>query len=85
VLCEVAAVLVRPSERRGDAIHVPDEPEHLAGVGAAQPDGVVEHRLKHGAERGRASDRLQDLARRRLLLDRVGEISGQLLDALFEL
>ena len=44
----------------------------------AQPDGVADHRLEDRLELGRRAHRSpQDLARRRLLLDRVGEISRE--------
>ncbi len=57
------------------------EAEDARVVRSAEARGASDHRVEHGLQvRGRAADRSQDLARRRLLLQRVGQSLLQSLD-----
>jgi hypothetical protein len=50
-----------------------------SAVGAAQPDRTFRHRLEHRPQiERRAADDIEDLRRRRLLLQRFGEIGSPL-------
>ena len=59
--------------------------EHVdqPGVGAAQPDGLPQHRLEHRLElERRAPEHLEHLGRGRLALERLGEVALEPLDLL---
>ena len=71
------------ADREREPVDVAVEHVDLAGVGAAQPDGLAQHRLEHRLElERRAPDDVQHLGRGRLALARLGERALELLDPL---
>ena len=80
---QMVAVRLRRADREREPVHVAVEHEDLAGVGAAQPDGLAQHGLEHRLElERRAPDDVQHLGRGRLALARLGERALELLDPL---
>ena len=64
-----------PPTHEREPVDVAVELVDVAAVGAAQPHGVAHDGLEHRLEpEVRAPDHLEHLARRRLLLDRLGEV-----------
>ena len=61
-------------------VHVAVEPEDLAAVRPAQADSVLQHGLEHGPHVARGpADHFEDLAGRRLALQRLGQLAVALL------
>ena len=80
---QMVAIRLRRADREREPVHVAVEHEDLAGVRAAQPDGLAQHRLEHRLElERRAPDDVQHLGRGRLALARLGERALELLDPL---
>ncbi len=78
---QVVAIGLRPADRQREPVHVLVEHVDLAGVGVAEPDGLLQHGLEHRLELERgAPDELQHLVGRRLALARLGQRPLELLD-----
>ena len=78
---DVVAVRLRAADRERDAVLVTVEDVDQSGVRAAEPHGLLQHRLEDGFELGRrAPDDLEHRPGRRLLLERVGQVALEVLD-----
>ena len=80
---DVVAVGLRRAERDLHAVDVAVEDVDQPGVGAAQPHGLLQHRLEHRVElERRAAEHLEHLVGGRLALERLREVALELRDAL---
>ena len=72
----VLPVLPGTADNEGDPVDVALELVDVAAIGAAQPHGVTYDRLEHRLKRKvRVPHQLEDLAGRRLLVDRLGQFA----------